>query len=68
MPLESALHAPYLQPLGAVVALCGPGVGLALLVQPGVVWLPGERLDAPGTKHAGGGDLAVRHQPGLDTQ
>lgn len=55
----------YLQPLRSVVCGGGPGVGLALFVQPGVVGVPGEGLDAPGAEGAGGRDLAVRHQSGL---
>lgn len=55
----------HLQPLGAVVGGGGPGVGLALLVQPGVVGVPGEGLDAPGAVGAGRRDLAVGHQAGL---
>lgn len=55
----------HLQPLRSVVSGGGPGVGLALFVQPGVVGVPGEGLDAPGAEGAGGRDLAVRHQSGL---
>lgn len=55
----------HLQPLRSVVGGSGPGVSLALFVQPGVVRVPGEGLDAPGAEGAGGRDLAVRHQPGL---
>lgn len=55
----------YLQPLRLVVGGGGPGVGLALFVQSGVVRVPGEGLDAPSTEGAGGRDLTVGHQPGL---
>lgn len=55
----------HLQPLRSVVGGSGPGVCLALFVQPGVVRVPGEGLDAPGAEGAGGRDLTVRHQPGL---
>lgn len=55
----------HLQPLRSVVGGGGPGVGLALFVQTGVVRVPGEGFDAPGAEGAGGRDLTVRHQPGL---
>lgn len=55
----------HLQPLRAVVGGSGPGIGLALFVQSGIVRIPGEGLDAPGPECAGGRDLAVRHQAGL---
>lgn len=55
----------YLQPLRPTVGGGGPGVGLSLFVQPGVVGVPGEGLEAPGAEGAGGRDLAVGHQPGL---
>lgn len=60
-----ALRRRHLQPLGAVVGGGGPGIGLALFVQPGVVGVPGEGLDAPGAEGAGRRDLSVGHQAGL---
>ena len=50
---------PYLQPLRAVGGGSTPGIGLALLVQAGIVWVPGEGLDAPGPEGAGGCQLAI---------
>lgn len=55
----------HLKPLGSVVGGGGPGVRLALFVQPGVVGVPGEGLDAPRAEGAGGRDVVVRHQAGL---
>lgn len=55
----------HLEPLGAVVGGGGPGVGLALLVQTGVVGVPGEGLQTPGPERTGPGDLTVRHQARL---
>lgn len=49
----------HLQPLGAVINGCCPGVGLALLVQTSVMRVPGERLDPPGAERAGGCHLPV---------
>ena len=37
----------------------GPGVGLALLVQPGVLRVPREAVDAPRAVRAGGRQLLV---------
>lgn len=54
-----------LYPLRSVVGSSSPGVGLALFVQPGVVRVPGEGLNAPGAEGAGGCNLAIRHQSGL---
>lgn len=55
----------HLQPLRSVVGGSDPGIGLALFVQPGVVRVPSESLNAPGAEGAGGRDLAVGHQSGL---
>lgn len=63
----SGLHL-HLQPLRTTVAGSGPSVGLALLVQAGVVRVPGERLDAPRAEGAGGRHLGVSDQTGLDAQ
>lgn len=55
----------HLQPLRSVVGGSSPGVRLALFVQPGVVRVPGEGLNAPSAKGAGGRNLMIRHQSGL---
>lgn len=43
----------HLEPLRSAVGGCSPGVGLALLVQTGIVWMPSEGFDAPCAKGAG---------------
>ena len=58
----------YLQPLRSAVGGGRPGVGLALLVQPGVVRLPGKGVDAPGAKATGGGELPVGDETRLHAQ
>lgn len=55
-PQEGPAH---LQPLGGRVALGGPGVELALLVQPRVEGVPAKGVQAPGPVGAGGSDLPV---------
>lgn len=49
----------HLQPLRGVIALGGPSVDLALLVQPRIVGIPAEGAQAPGPVDAGCHDLLV---------
>lgn len=58
----------HLQPLGLPVVQRRPGVGLARLVQAGVVGVPGEGVDAPRLEDAGGCDLLVRDLVGFHAQ
>lgn len=64
---SAGLSGPHLQPLRLVVGGGGPGVRLALFVQPGVVRVPGEGLNPPCAEGAGRRDLAVGYQAGLHT-
>lgn len=58
----------YLQPLGAVIVQRSPSVGLALLVEPSEVRVPGEGVHVPGAEGAGGRNLAVGDHAGFHSQ
>lgn len=58
----------HLQPLRGRVALSGPGIELALLVQPRVVGIPAEGTQAPGPVDARGRDLLVGDDVVLEAQ